>query len=233
VPFFGPKKVYQVDYAYYWGEHEDMSAENLCYDAAAMERLGQGPGYYFTSLTLHQVSSLSLQYKRMLRDGLKGVLALGPPTPDPGHLVPTREEDWVITLCAVWHERANGPGMPVVSHRLGPAARRRGMNIEEAVVRALTKIWRSFTYEQWCSLLQSEENLLGIISGYEELCQQAGGERLAAQLSSRRAELAEVRQHLADEPTQVEALKAALRSLLEDWDQRGFPHGVGGAQRVR
>jgi hypothetical protein len=56
---------------------------------------------------------------------------------------------------------------------------------------------------------------------------------LEAQLKVWRAYLEGIRQGLKDElPEALSELRGALRDLIDDWDENGFPHGIGGAQRI-
>jgi len=228
MPLFEPEKVARINFAYYWADHEAIYVEKIeLHDPAAMERFPTE--YYLGWLTLHQISSLSLPYKEMLRDALESVAALEPSSPQRQHVVARWQENRVITLRTTWYQHRSGVIVPNVRHDLGAAAERRGMTIEEAVVRALAKIWRVFAYEQLCSLLAQEEFTVDLISYCKESIRQgverdeADIQRLEAQLTENRADWAE---------TEAETTRAALRGLLDDWQESGFPQGVGGAQRI-
>ena len=231
MPLFGPKKLARIDFAYYWSDHESIYVEKTgVRDPAAMEQFPLE--YYLGWLTLHQIWSLSLPYKEMLRDALESVVALDPSSPQRRHLVARWEQNRVITLRTTWYRHRSGAILPTVWHDLGAEARRRGMNIEEAVVRALAKIWRVFANEQLWSLQAEEEMAVERISYYEESIRQgrckrddAHSQRLAALLNEAREQLPET--------AEIEATRAALRGLLDDWEENGFPHGILGAQRVR
>jgi hypothetical protein len=218
MPLFGPKKVGRLDYAYYWRDDEAIYVDGQI-DHPAMEEFSGG--YYMAWLTLHQVWSLSLPYKQTLRDALRDVLALGPLTPRVLPVVARQEENRVITLRSTWHQHRSGAIQPVVDHDLGPGAIRRGMVIEEAVVRALTKMWRYFPYERFCDLLATEEGRLALIGDAV-----IRGPRTAT--TEGRCELAERIAAGSREMTE-----ASLRELLDDWDDHGFPHGVGGQLRIQ
>jgi hypothetical protein len=56
---------------------------------------------------------------------------------------------------------------------------------------------------------------------------------LEARLKIWRANLGLMRQNVEEMPEALSELRGALRDLIDDWDQNGFPHGIGGAQRIR
>lgn len=224
-----PKKVARIDFAYYCADHEAIYVEKIeLHEPAAMERFPVE--YYLGRLTLHQSSSLSLPYKHMLRDGLQSVVALDPSSRQREHFVAPWKENRVITLRTTWYRHRSGVIVPNVRHDLGTMAERRGMSIEEAVVRALAKIWRVFAYEQLWSLLAQEESTVDLISYCKESIRR-GVERDEADIQRLEAQLTEIRGELAE--AEAETTRAALRDLLDDWRERGFPHGITGAQRIR
>jgi hypothetical protein len=55
---------------------------------------------------------------------------------------------------------------------------------------------------------------------------------LEAQLEVWRVYLEGIGQSPAEMAQGLSELRGALRDLIDDWDENGFPHGIGGAQRI-
>lgn len=279
MPLFGPKKVGRIDFAYYWGRDERLQVTGDLDEMSEMKGEPLPASHIPAWIAVHQMWSLSVEYKRALRDGLEPLLRLGEPVAQQISLLPVKEEDRVITLRTDWHEHRSGSVQPQVRHNLGPGARSRGLSIEAAVVRAVVKIWRYFIHDMWCESMHMERSYTEWIQRDEGKIRTLQERRahlgdlpmselddmltfiglglglapelevdyrllprftisqfiglLEAQLKVWRAYLEGIRQSPAEMAQALSELRGALRDLIDDWDENGFPHGVGGGQRIQ